>query len=796
MPHTNTFPTPFNPTADPRAVATVGHARFTVLTPRLLRLEFSPNGRFEDRPSQAFWYRRQPVPDYETWEENGRFHLTTSYLHLSYRPGKRGSSRGFSSKKLQIRLLASGVTWRYGQKDPHNLLGTTRTLDETKGPIALEMGLLSRSGWAVYDDTHRLVFNAEGWLEPRQAHPGYRDLYFFGHGTDAAACLHDFAQVCGPAPLIPRWALGNWWSRYWAYSAAELLGVVDEFRSRDVPLSVCIVDMDWHITHTGNASSGWTGYTWNRDLFPDPPAFIAELHRRGLKTALNLHPADGVWPHEAQYAAMCNRLGLDATAQQPIPFDIADPEFAQAYFELLHHPHEADGVDFWWMDWQQGTHSALPGLDPLWWLNHLHFYDLGRGGKKRPFIFSRWGGLGNHRYPIGFSGDTHVTWQALAFQPYFTATAANVNYGWWSHDIGGHMSGIEEPELYLRWVQFGLFSPILRLHSTKNPFHERRPWGYDAEIERLASHALRLRHAFIPYLYSMAWRNHTQHLPLIQPMYHHYPTEEAAYHCPNQYTFGSELLAAPFVTPMDPHTQHSRQEVWLPKGRWFGFFDGLAYEGEKWLAVYGRLPDIPVFARAGAIVPLAASGEDGVSHPAAFEIHLFSGADNLFSLYEDDGLNAYSQTPISHTWSTAQWQVTVGPAQGTTAHLPAYRAYTLLFRGAARDTAVSANHPIISKRYLPETRTLAVTAVALAPDDTLTVTLSPGTIAQAEDGRLLTCQRLVAAFRMETRAKQYLYDQLPELVNRPRLLKKHKPHLAPTQYQALAEVIRGLKQKM
>lgn len=793
MTHTNDFPSQFDPIASAQAVATAGNARFTVLTPRLLRLEYSPNGRFEDRPSQTFWYRRQPVPEYETWQENGRFHLRTPYLHLRYRPGKRGSSRGFSSKNLQITLGHSGAVWQYGQKDPHNLLGTYRTLDETKGPIALEAGLLSRSGWAVYDDTPRLVFNAAGWLEPRQAPPGYRDLYFFGYGQDAPACLHDFAQVAGPAPLIPRWALGNWWSRYWAYSAAELLGVVDEFRSRDVPLSVCIVDMDWHITDTGNASSGWTGYTWNRHLFPDPPAFIAELHRRGLKTALNLHPADGVWPHEAQYAAMRARLGLDAAAQEPIPFDIANPAFTRAYFELLHHPHEADGVDFWWMDWQQGTLSALPGLDPLWWLNHLHFYDLGRNGQKRPFIFSRWGGLGNHRYPIGFSGDTHVTWEALAFQPYFTATAANVNYGWWSHDIGGHMSGIEEPELYLRWVQFGLFSPILRLHSTKNPFHERRPWGYDAEIERLASHALRLRHAFIPYLYSMAWRNHTQHLPLIQPMYHHYPQAEAAYHCPHQYTFGSELLAAPFVTPLAPDTRHSRQQVWLPDGRWFGFFDGQAYAGEGWLAVYGRLPDIPVFARAGAIVPLAADGEDGVSNPAALDIHLFPGADNSFSLYEDDGLHAHSLTSIAQSWSATQWQVTVGPAQGATRHLPAYRAYTLRFRGAAADTAVSANHSIISKRYHPETRTLAVTAVALAPGDTLTVTLTPGTIAQAEDSRLATCQRLVAAFRLESRTKHRLYDQLPALVAQPKRLKKHAPQLTSGQLQALAEVLRGVK---
>ena len=258
---------------------------------------------------------------------------------------------------------------------------------------------------------------------------------------------------------------------------------MEEFREREFPLSVCIVDMDWHTTQTGNRSVGWTGYTWNRDLFPDPAGFIAWLHEQGLRTALNLHPADGVHPHEEAYAEMAAAVGIDPATGEPVEFDSVDPRFVEAYFKFLHHPQEAIGVDFWWLDWQQGKQSKLQGLDPLWWLNHLHFYDLGRDGVKRPFIFSRWGGLGNHRYPIGFSGDTVVSWASLANQPYFTATAANVGYGWWSHDIGGHMWGVEDAELYLRWVQYGVFSPILRLHSTNNPYQDRRPWGWGPAVE-------------------------------------------------------------------------------------------------------------------------------------------------------------------------------------------------------------------------------------------------------------------------------------------------------------------------
>ena len=816
MTYTKSFPIQFDAVAQETAVITLQNVRFTILASRLLRLEFSPTGEFEDRPSQAFWYRNQPVPDYEFVEENGhfdklserRYTITTPHLQLSY----TASDAGFTPETLSITLKENGETWQFGSEDTLNLLGTARTLDDVDGALVLEEGLLSRSGYAIYDDTPRLVFNADGWLEPRNAPDGTLDLYFFGYGQDVDACLQDFARMAGPAPMVPRWALGNWWSRYWAYSADELLGLMDEFKTNNVPLSVCIVDMDWHLTNTGNASSGWTGYTWNRDLFPDPPKFIAALHERGLKTALNLHPADGIYPHEEKYEEMAENMGIDPVSQKPVPFDIADPQFTRAYFERLHHPIEADGVDFWWMDWQQGTQSAVQGLDPLWWLNHLHFYDLGRDGgtesgftepvevkpdsvAKRPFIFSRWGGLGNHRYPIGFSGDTHVSWDSLAFQPYFTATAANVNYGWWSHDIGGHMGGVEEAELFARWVQFGVFSPVFRLHCTNNRFHERRPWGWDAETERVTSDAMRLRHQLIPYIYTMAWRNNTEQRPLVRPMYHAYPDQEPAYHCPDQYLFGSELLVAPFIVPMAADVGLSRQAAWLPVGDWFDFFRGTRYEGDGWHAVYGSLDEIPVFAKAGAIVPLAA--EDGVENPEKLVVHVFPGADNTFNLYEDDGLNSHSLTPIQQTISDDTWSVTIGAAEGKTDHLPAERTWVVCFRNVAAETvtesvkviSVSANMEVASD-YDSETKTLRITAVSHPTTSALTIQIANPMFAP-DDRILTTCQKLTTAFRLDSWTKQTLFNQLPDLIVQPTQLGEYQLKLTESQQRALAEVVTG-----
>lgn len=793
MTYSKGFPTRFRPVARPEAIVSVSGVRFTVLTSRLMRLEYSPTDTFEDRPSQAFWYREQPVPDFRVQREDHRIQIDTSHLRLHY----RSTDAGFTPDTLCITLQERDCTWHYGDTDPDNLRGTARTLDQAHGAVELEPGLVSRAGWAVVDDTERLVFDGDGWLTRPDAAPGYQDLYFFGYGHDYAQCLRDFCQVSGQVPLLPRWVLGNWWSRYWEYSAGELLGLMQEFRENRVPLSVCIVDMDWHITDTGNASSGWTGYTWNRDLFPDPPGFIQALHKLNLKTALNLHPALGVYPHEEQYPEMAERMGIDPSTEVPVPFDIADPQFTRAYFEILHHPLEAQGVDFWWLDWQQGTSSEMLGLDPLWWLNHLHFYDLGRDGEKRSFIFSRWGGLGNHRYPIGFSGDTVVSWESLGFQPSFTSTAANVGYGWWSHDIGGHMGGIEDAELFTRWVQYGAFSPILRLHCTKNLFHERRPWGYDAETLRLTRDALQLRHALIPYLYTMSWQNHATSIPPIRPMYYDWPMDEQAYHCPDQYTFGSELIAIPFITPADPETRMSRQVVWLSPGQWFGFFNGLSYPGDGRHAIYGGLDDIPVFARAGAIVPLAPKvGWGGVDNPDALEIHVFPGADNQFELYEDDDIAAHSLIRFSQTWEPQRLRFEISAALGDSAHLPERRTYTLLFRGITRaPVAVEKNGTALdcTIAYDQDAVVLSVAGFSLTPSDTLAVTISAGDSAllAARDHREPSCRKLVRACQIDTDVKQALDTRLPTIIAHPSLLADFELRLSDNIIRALSEIIAG-----
>ncbi len=718
----------FTPVADPRAVVAGKNFRFTVLSDRLIRLEFSRSGQFEDRPSQAFWRRQQPVPEFSQATSNGWIGVETSALNLRYRP----TWLGFNHFTLSITLKASGVTWHYGDsaRRAGNLKGTARTLDMMPTlPARMGPGLLSKAGWALVDDSKSLVFNPSGWIERR----GHRetDLYFFGYGDDAAGCLADFTGLAGPIPLIPRFILGNWWSRYWPYTQTELQSLMEEFRVHDFPLSVCIVDMDWHLTKSKVPLGGWTGYTWNRELFPDPPAFIRWLHDHGLRTALNLHPASGVRAHEEAYPAMARWMGVDPQTRQIIRFDLTDPKFAEGYFKFLHHPQEEIGVDFWWMDWQQGTRSCLPGLDPLWWINHLHYYDLGRDGVKRPFVFSRWGGLGHHRYPIGFSGDTVIGWKALAFQPYFTATAANVAYGWWSHDIGGHMGKDLSHELYLRWIQFGVFSPIFRIHSSHSASLDRRPWSKPERITNAARQAMTLRYALIPYIYSMAWRAHRTGLSLVTPMYYNAIGQADAFQASDQYFFGSELVVAPFVTPSDETTGLSLRQVWLPQGVWFNFFNGEALKGGGWHRHSGPLEDIPVFAKAGAIVPLAPQDSRAeTGNPSTLDVYLFPGAANRFDLYEDDGettayqAGVYALTRLSLEKSDQGLMFNLHAVQGDAGLLPTQRTWRVHLRGVTAEAyAMRGDGPAdrLPSRYNPAVRTLTLDPFILAAGEGLAI---------------------------------------------------------------------------
>ena len=661
--------------------------RITMLTEGLVRLEYCEDGLFEDRATQMVFYRNFPETKYRLIRNEDGIEIHTSRLHLVY------NEKEFSGHGLRIQLKgnisAYHSIWHYGE-EIHDLKGTARTLDEADGSVELGSGVVSWFGYSVIDDSKSQVLMPDGWIEPRKK--GIQDLYFFGYGHDYKEALKDFYRLCGTTPMLPRFALGNWWSRYYRYSEKSYLELMDRFAGENLPFTVAVVDMDWHLVDIDpKYGSGWTGYTWNRELFPDPKRFLDELHRRGMKTTLNVHPADGVQAHEEMYEEIAREMGVNVQKEDPVLCDPADPKFMEAYFRYLHHPREEEGVDFWWIDWQQGSNCKIEGLDPLWIFNHYHFLDSKRNGK-RPLTFSRYAGPGSHRYPVGFSGDTVITWESLEFQPYFTQTASNIGFGWWSHDIGGHMLGYKNDELMARWTQLGVFSPIMRLHSSSSEFNGKEPWRYKKETEVVMGDMLRLRHAMIPYLYTMNHRSFEEKLPLILPMYYENPEERYAYEVKNEFWFGTEMIVAPVTQPRISGLNMAKVRVWLPDGIWYDKFTGLMYRGNRMLDMYRMLDSIPVLVKAGGILPFTDETENlqAIKNPVMLRIHVFAGADGAFELYEDDNETCryetgqcvvtkmiYTEGPVN--------EFAVMPASGDLSLIPEQRSYIVEMTGYEKE---------------------------------------------------------------------------------------------------------------
>lgn len=739
-----------DPAADPAATVTVGKARFSVLTDRMIRMEYAPDGVFEDRATMTFVNRRLPVPAFSVKRAGDGCTIDTGRVKLVYKGGE------FAPETLSAE--GDGFAWKYGDEDKGNLYGTKRTLDAVKdreslmvgngdsdwGRGGMGKGLVSRDGWTLVDDSENNVFvPAEGawgeWAGVRTECPGRRDLYLFAYGHDYRGCLADYIRVAGRIPLPPKWAFGYWWSRWWLYTDREVKDLVNLQRQFGVPMDVFILDMEWHETwNIGFAGDdeygqmwGWTGYTWNKRLFPDPKRFIDWLHAHGVRTAANLHPASGIQPVEACYPDFCRDYGWTAT--NGVPYRMGEEKWADCYFKDVIGPLETSGMDFWWIDWQQwDTSRVVKGLNNTFWLNHVftrHAELRARdGAKTRPMIYHRWGGLGSHRYQVGFSGDTWIGWETLATLPWFTATAANVGYGYWGHDIGGFMdpeNGIaQDSELFLRWFQSAVFTPIFKTHCAKSPDLERRIWKYPDRVNELHD-AIRLRYRLAPYIYTAARAAYDTGVSLCRPLYYDSPESEDAYDVTlAELMFGDSILAATVVKPADKTTQLADCDVWLPKGTWFDVETGSLLNGEGRVALKRTAAEIPWFVRAGTVVPMHL--DDVMSLQQADDSRLAllvtPGADRgEGELYEDGATDAdyaekFARTRFSYALEGTRLRLTIGARKGAYDGMPATRTWELRFPNRLPPASVKVNGAEIAWEYLGDEVTLVATTPAVDPD--------------------------------------------------------------------------------
>lgn len=747
-----------NPKADPGAVVTSGNARFTVLTPEMIRIEYSDKGVFEDRATFTVVNRQLDVPQYKTSEDETFLYLETAKLKMKYRKGSNPKTLPASSSNLSITIDHNGreVLWYPGKPDPMNLKGTCRTLDGSNGQnkrSEMEDGLISRSGWAVIDDSWTSA-RADGsrsfaleadenlgydwWSERNDPHA--MDIYFLGYGNNYKKALSDYTSIAGKIPLPPAYVFGYWYSKYSSYSADDYRDIMNNLSSNDIPTDVMILDMDWHWNGSEGSMSGgrggWTGWSWNTNLIPDPVGLLKEMHDRNFKVALNLHPADGVNSVESPefFTAMNEDLrgkyNVNASSGKTIPWYLDYTDFTDSFFRTIIREHESEGVDFWWLDWQQHLTSPYTnGLGQTFWCNHVFYNDMAANRPdRRPVIFHRWGGLGSHRYQIGFSGDALINFPTLAFQPYFTATASNVGYGYWGHDLGGHAftdeKTVNDPELVLRWIQFGVFTPIFRTHATNDSRIERRMWMFPNFPDMLE--AVKLRYSLFPYIYTMAREAYDTGISLCRPLYYEYPEVEEAYAYEEEYFFGCDILVAPIVEASENGV--CTKTIWFPEGNWWSVATNELIEGPCTMTMEFSKTDIPYFYREGSIVPLnPASVKNVTEHPEHLVINVVSGKEGKGKLYEDEGDNsdydvAFATTAFTQTLNGNKRTLVINPREGNSSNLPAMRSYTVNVYNSNAPQAVVVNGDAITQySYSPESKCTTVEIPANACASAVTV---------------------------------------------------------------------------
>ncbi|MDT8390339.1 MAG: glycoside hydrolase family 31 protein [Lentisphaeria bacterium] len=661
-------------------IFTLGPARFTTLSPACIRIEYSKNGCFEDDPTLFATREHTIATRHDCNPDDTELTIDTGVLKLFFTPDGK---RKLSEDNLRIEL-PNGKTWRLGMTNDGNLGGTCRTLDNFLGEGKVGPGLLSHDGWFLIDDGPRFRgmpaghVLKDGWVEQRPVESG-SDWYFLWYGDDFRAALKLLTTVAGKVPMPRKRVLGSWYCRWWSYTAEEFKEIAAEYDKHDFPLDVMVMDMDWqrHDAKTGfgwAGNRGWTGLSWNHDLIPDPAGLMRHLHDAGVDIALNLHPHDGVRTHEDCYADFMRELAHDPADGRELPFSAGDRDYMEAYFKHTHVPHEEIGVDFWWVDWQQDALMpytlGMPLLTHLPWLNHLYYRHSRRNGR-RGMSYSRWGGWGDHRHPIHFSGDTLSSWKVLAWQVPFTAVSGNVGCFFWAHDTGGFM-GDRNDELFVRWTQFCAMSASLRLHSSCSEELDRRPWKCGKDECDAARVSYHLRSRLMPYIYSTVRQCYNESLPMIRPMYL-MSGEEEAFANPQQFILGEALLSAPVVAAGAGPGRVATQKVWLPEGDWYHVFSNERFSTGTHV-IPSDINEFPLLVKGG--YPLAMQPYRSRMGSAPLDelvVRIYPGRDGestRATVYEDDGeTEAYkngqfAETLLTYSRDGDEIRVTVGATAG------------------------------------------------------------------------------------------------------------------------------------
>ena len=511
--------------------------------------------------------------------------------------------------------------WLRGAKAARNDgIFLERTFNWYKDARQFCSGVLSASGYYLLNDSESAVMDADDFPVERNR-LGCQDWYFFAYAKDYKQALADFRLLTGPSPLLPHKNLGIIFSRWPAFTEAEIETMARDFAANGYPLSTLVMDMEWH-------KEGWGHWEFNPELIPDPKRFFALCRKHGLDVTFNDHPLD-VRDDDVHYDDYVKQAGpgveirereYNGKTLKMAKVDICDKQQNRA-FRAVCHTHILDlGLDYWWNDGSRGQMSGTAGQLVC---NKTFFEESERNGR-RGMLLARYGGLGSHRYGGFFTGDATSDYDVLRLQCEFNIRAGGVGMSNISHDIGGfclapsqvkkNKAGVEviDAERYLRWMQFGVFNPILRFHSAPG-CGSRRPDDYDAELDGACRHWLRVRHSLLPYLYTAMRHHHETGVPVTRGMFLEEPGNPDAYRF-DQFDFGPDMLVAPVLSATRKRTIYlpALSGVEGPAGEWWEFETAKRMNGGVEITRPVGLNEVPVYVKAGSMIPR--QDPDGAIH--------------------------------------------------------------------------------------------------------------------------------------------------------------------------------------
>ena len=644
--------------------------RVSVLTPRLVRIEYNPNGQFEDRATSLVINRVFSDFNFTAGGSETTLTIKTEYFTLNY-----VKEKPIVGNNIKVAINGTDKEWYPDHKEIRNIGSIGYSLDYLDNTLKLEKGLYSLDGFAVIDDSHNFVIDNEVFCERGE---DTTDIYIFAYRTDLGLCLQDYFNLTGYPPMIPRYALGSWWYKNDLYNTDNIDDILKKFSDNKIPLSVFLLGNKWH--------NDIQNFTYDRGLFSQGN-LRNYLVPKKQKFGLTINPEAPITSKDPLYNEVVKYLKSDNDTTSFVPFNNLS---INIYLNLVVAPLLNSGITFFNIDYNNPE-----DLKGLFLLNHYHYVVANMNSYG--FILSRNSKVAPHRYPIIYSGKTKVSWDTLKNLPTYNNSAANMGISWHAHAIGGWYGGSEDDELYIRYIQFGVFNPIFLLASDTGKFYKREPWKWNSAKLSIIREYMCLRNKLIPYIYNEGFIYHKYGVPLVQPLYYKYPKIYDEPNYVNQFFFGSKIMISPIVKRGNTEMNRVVQKVFIPNGTWYDYASGKKFAGNKYYTCFYDEEDYPIFVKEGSIIPM--SLDDDTNCPKNMELQIFPAENGLFGsyeLYEDDGLGIspakdnYVITKFNLDKVELGYKFTITRKEGNY-NLP-NRNYTLRFRNMKSPSKVTINN--------------------------------------------------------------------------------------------------------